>query len=333
MATAVAALDRSGSRVEADNRARFAGSAGHVESWFWRCNDPLAARAFWCKATVYAPLVGLPLAQAWAIGFDGQDAFGHRDDVEIGSAQLTGSELTVARCRFGLGQESVIAGECGELAWQLNVRAQDGPLGEPLSMFPSRLLLKGGVPKSKLLTPLPSARFDGWLQWRDQRIEVASWTGMQGHNWGKEHAAEYVWGQCLFDGAMVEALTGRIRLAGCLTPPVSALVVRTVEREWRFDALLDLWRQDAVIGDRMWTLRMRNRDATVELTLDGSSAPFACLGYRNPDGSLRYCWNTKLARCQLVLTPAGGPAQHWQSAHGGGLEVLRPVPDENARVV
>ncbi|MSQ83432.1 MAG: hypothetical protein EXR77_11185 [Myxococcales bacterium] len=72
-------------------------------------------------------------------------------------------------------------------------------------------------------------------------------------------AAEYAWGQCLFDGAMVEALTGRIRVAGRLTPPISALVVRTAEREWRFDALLDLWRQDAVIGERVWTLQMRNR--------------------------------------------------------------------------
>ncbi|MSQ84311.1 MAG: hypothetical protein EXR77_15740 [Myxococcales bacterium] len=67
--------------------------------------------------------------------------------------------------------------------------------------------------------------------------------------------------------------------------------------------------------------------------LDGSSAPFACLGYRNPDGSLRYCWNTKLACCQLVLTPIGGSAQHWQSKHGGALELLRPFAIANAQVV
>lgn len=326
-------FDRFGPPPATDNEARFAGQRGHVESWFWRCNHPTEPLAFWCKATLFAPLDGPAEAEAWAIGFDGGQAFGHRDTVAAAAAQTGKSQLSVAGCQFGLGQDAEIAGACGDLSWQLRVQKADGPQGEALCILPARWLLSGGFPRSKLLTPLPDARFDGWLQWRGKRIDVAGWRGMQGHNWGKEHAAQYAWGQCLFDGAMVEAFTARVRIAGQLTPPISAAVVRAGGRQWRFDALIDLPRQQADVQERRWTLAMRNGQASMRLELDGTSAPFACLGYRNPGGQLRYCWNTKLARCALTVQPRGEQEQTWASDRGGALELLRGEPVAGAEVL
>ena len=40
--------------VTLDNVPRFvrSGTQGHVESYFWRANDPRSRRAFWLKATI-----------------------------------------------------------------------------------------------------------------------------------------------------------------------------------------------------------------------------------------------------------------------------------------
>ena len=55
----------------APNAFRYSGIPGHVESYFWRANDPAAPRALWLKATVLAPLDGPAVAESWLIWFDG----------------------------------------------------------------------------------------------------------------------------------------------------------------------------------------------------------------------------------------------------------------------
>ncbi len=61
------------------NAVRFEpGSRGHVESYFFKLNDPAGNRALWLKATILARLDGSPpVAEAWAIAFErGVEAVG-----------------------------------------------------------------------------------------------------------------------------------------------------------------------------------------------------------------------------------------------------------------
>ncbi|MBM4346437.1 MAG: hypothetical protein FJ100_23925 [Deltaproteobacteria bacterium] len=337
-------VDRIAAPRIGDNAPRWPGSGGHVESWFVRANDPNGRRALWCKLTILSPLQGDPVAEAWAIAFDGDRTLGLRSTVPLRDADVRDpvAGLRVADCRMDLGAPAAASGSIAMgsdcLRWDLTWAADAGNAGAPLSLLPSRLLLRTGFPRSKLLTPCPAATFSGTFWWDDHCIRVDGWRGMQGHNWGREHAAEYAWGQCLFDDApdgpvMAEAVTARLRVAGRLTPPISGLVVRQGGRQWRFDALVDLWRQEAQVGERDWTLRMRGPDGAAELRLDGGDAPFACLGYGNPDGTTRYCWNTKLARAELRVEPRNGRPFSCASAHGGALELLRPRPIAGALVV
>ena len=195
------------------------------------------------------------------------------------------------------------------------------------------MLREGPFPKLKLVTPFPSLRFTGRVTLPDETVELAGWTGMQGHNWGREHAFEYAWGQCVFPSsggqpeAMVEGFTGRVMIAGRLTPRVSALVVRRGVELYRFDRLFELWRQDATLDADRWTVRVAGADGEARLEMDASGRPMACLGYPNPDGKLSYCLNSKLARVKLQVQPARGGAFECTSAHGGALEFLRSTPD------
>ncbi len=315
---------------------------GHVESYFWRANDPRRPRALWLKATLLAPRSGPPVAEAWGVWFDGETGrtLAHRETRPLSQGMFPAADsgrIDVAGCTFSLSPTGSAAGELkgsrGSLSWRLGWTREPTAVGEPLSLYPNRLLLEGPFPRSKLLTPLPALRFSGSVEAFGETVDVASWVGMQGHNWGREHPWEYAWGQCLFPGAsgeleaMVEGFTGRLRLAGRTTPAMSALVIRRGARTYRFDRIFDLWRQRAELSERRWLLSLRGADGAAELTMDAGSQPIACLGYRNPDGRLSYCLNTKLARVRLWMKPAGEGPFEYESAHGGALEFLRNTPD------
>lgn len=329
------------------------GAPGHVESWFLRANHPSRPLAVWIKVTILAPLrpSGAPLppgrpqggrtesapavVETWLVVFNGEanTTFAHRDTHPFGEAQL-GSTLTVGSYALDLAG-GTLRGSCGGASFDLRFEVQAGDVARPLSIFPFAWMLTAPFPKSKLVTPLPWLTFQGAIQTPAGAIPVDGWAGMQGHNWGKEHAPEYAWGQCVFpdSDAMVEGFTGRVRIGSMLTPRLSAMVIRRGSEEYRFDRIVDTWRQEATISPTRWTLRMRGPDGEARLRMDGTNRPMACLGYQNPDGRTSYCFNSKLADTLLEVRPTRGEPFHCASPHGGALEFLRPEPDPTIPVV
>ncbi len=314
-----------------DNAPRFPGVQGHVESWFWRANHPTERLAIWLKATVLVPLTGEAQADLWCIVFEGEQVTGRRTTVPLGKARFDGS-IQLAGAHFDLQLPGRLTGSTDELSWDLQLRPSPGPMTEPLCLLPTRLLLAGPLPRSKAITPQPSLVFDGSIKRGEHTIPVQNWTGMQGHNWGREHAEEYAWGQCVFEGSdgpavLVEAVSAKLRIGGLLTPLLSTLVIRRGAQRWRFDRIVDTWNQDLAIDDMSWTLRMRGKDGSAVLSMQADPAEMACLGYLNPDGRLSYCMNSKLSRVTLRVAPVGDDAFACRSEHGGALEFLRSEPD------
>jgi hypothetical protein len=333
----------------APNAFRYSGIPGHVESYFWRANDPTAPRAIWLKATVLAPLDGPAVAESWLIWFDGVlgKTFATKQTWPISGAQFPaadgGGELHLGDWRLAPGAngsaEGSVTSPQGKARFKVGWRRDASVQGEPLAIYPWRLLREGPFPKSKLLTPYPWLRFDGDVTVGDDTVSLSGWNGMQGHNWGKSHAFEYAWGQCLFPAqgaepeAMVEGFSGRILVAGRPTPRFSALVVRRGSREYRFDGIFDTWRQEAHLEADRWTVRLRSGVGEVRLRMDATERPIACLGYMNPNGRLSYCFNSKLAATLLEVHPRGEAAFTCRSGHGGALEFLRGQPDPRFTVV
>jgi hypothetical protein len=321
-----------------DNAVRFTGRPGHVESYFVRANHPTRPLAVWLKATILAPLDGPPVAESWFIWFDGerQESLAQRHTQPWGEARFpSGHDTRVAAAGLALdvaprgGASGTVRTANGPVEVALRWEPEASPIAAPLCLLPAEVLVRGPFPKSKLLTPLPALRVSGTLALPGETVTLDGWPGMQGHNWGREHAFEYAWGQCLFPGedTMVEGFTGRIRAAGLTSPRISALVVRRGGRSYRFDTLFDVWRQHAELSTERWHLRLRGRDGEAELTMDAAGRPMVCLGYWNPGGALSYCFNSKLARTSLTVRPGDGAAFTCESAHGGALEFLRREAD------
>ena len=49
------------------------------------------------------------------------------------------------------------------------------------------------LPRTKVETLHPASTFAGWVNVGGQVVDVTGWRGMVGHNWGAEHAEEWVW--------------------------------------------------------------------------------------------------------------------------------------------
>ncbi len=334
------------------NAPRFSGPAGvgHVESWFVRANHPTEPRALWLKATILAPDParggdpGPPTAGAWAIAFDGARGrtFATRLTIPWAQARFHGgaeaTAATVGPCDFVFGRGGTARGALldphdGPAAWDLAWHPTDSALGDPLVLFPYLSMLEGPFPRSKLVTPVAAATFSGRLDVFGERWDLGGWHGMQGHNWGREHSPEYAWGQCLFVDAagaphcMAEGFTARVRMGKRLSPPMSALVVRRGAQVFRFDRTLDFWRQRATVDGLRWTLRLGSPDGEAHLALEAAHDAMVCLGYGNPDGSLAYCHNSKLARARLSVNPVNDDAFTCESAYGAALELLSLARD------
>jgi hypothetical protein len=311
------------------NALRYTGKPGHAESWFIRANDPDSPRAVWLKITILAPVNGPAVAESWFIFFDGKETFAHKDTVPLSAA--TFDPPTVGGLTFELGAPGAARGTVGPYSVSLQWPQSSV---EALSLFPYRVMYTAPLPKQKLLTPCPELELSGEVKLPGKTIRVHRWRGAQGHNWGREHTFEYAWGQCLFDdGTLAEGYSGRVRMGGRLLPRMSALVVRHRGRELRFDRTFDFLRQEATVGPRRWTVRLKGKDGEARLRMDALDRPMACLGYRNPGGELSYCFNTKIAEALLEVDPKDGPSFRCKSAFGGGLELLRHEPDPGVEVV
>jgi hypothetical protein len=319
-----------------DNRPRFRPGTDHVESWFLRANDPVAPRAVWVKATVLTRADGSAIAEAWCSLFDGDRTAAFRRRVPLADASFGPGTARVASLSLDLTEDGgksrgELVGSSGRVGWDLALIRLPGPLGRPMSLFPSARLVDAPFPKTKLLTPFPAAAFSGSLTWDqeswDQETwDLRGWVGMQGHNWGPAHSPEYAWGQCVFpdEDAVVEGASGRIALGRLTSPLFSMLVVRRGGEEYRFDRILDVWRQHPRLDFPRWTLAMRGRRGRARLEMVGSPTAMVCLGYDNPSGARSYCLNSKTARVRLEVEPEEGAPFTLASGHGGALEFLRP---------
>lgn len=323
-------------------------SRGHVESYFVRANHPRQKLAIWLKATVFAPRgheTQGAVAELWCIVFQAESQHGTRvwarkRTVPFAEASFEGDrpQIRLAGAELDLGPKGrsvgSLEGEGGACRWDLRWEAESpSTMGRPMLLLPFEGMLDDRVPTFKLVTPRPILRVHGSIDVAGETLDVDGWWGMDGHNWARAHAWDYVWGQCVFlDEAgsptcIAEGFTGRTRIAGLVTPPLSSLVVRRGAREYRFDGLVDLWRQEAEIDDLCWTVRLRSKDGEAALRMEADASEMACLGYPNPDGRISYCFNSKLARAHLRVSPADGEAFEVSSAHGGALEFLHNERD------
>jgi len=217
---------------------------------------------------------------------------------------------------------SGLRGAAGPISWDLRYAGSQ----PPLYLLPRRMY-GGGFPKAKTLVPLPLARFTGSIEVAGRSVEVDGWTGSQNHNWGSRHTDRYAFGQVAgFDGepdSFLELATARNRVGPVWTPELTLLVLRHDGREHALNSIARASRARARVGTASWTFATGDNEIRVEGRIDAPATAFVVLEYRNPPGGIKYCVNTKLARCELTVTHRStGRRDVLTRAHGALFEIL-----------
>jgi hypothetical protein len=338
MAGEVPRTEGSAGRWNAVRCARDA-SAGHVESYFLKLNDPEGRRALWLKATILVREGGTPrLAEAWGIAFDREGRHvAAKQTVPLSQARFgaSGLDVSVAGLRIEPGR---VTGEVtgGDARIAVDLRfTTDVP---PLVPFPAMRMYEAKLPSSKLVSPYPSARFEGSYSVSGERVEVRGWRGMQGHNWGSRHAELYAWCHCNQwegdDDLVLEGVTARVKVGPVLSPPVTLVCVRHRGVAYDFNAPVALLRARGTIdvGGRRWTFSAKSPLATVSGELWADTKDFVGLSYENPDGAITYCLNSKIARGRVRLSVHGKPDVEAMT-RAAALELATKDPDHGVTMM
>jgi hypothetical protein len=296
--------------------------AGMYESFYLRAVAPGEPVGVWVRYTVHKRAEEAPRGSVWCTVFDARAGrpWMHKLTTEELSAPGDGW-IAIGSSRLGDGYAE---GECGGARWSLKIDAREPELRH----LPSAWMYRAPLPRTKLTSPSPSARFDGTLTLPDGRaLRLEGWRGMVGHNWGAEHAERWIWLHGVDfaeeESAWLDVALGRIKVAGWLTPWVANGAVGIAGERYRIGGL----------GAR--GLRVRESAQGCELSMPGpkglrvqarvevpreSSAGWR---YGDPDGGEHEVANCSVAgvALELRLPGAGGLTRGLRSAHGGAYEL------------
>jgi hypothetical protein len=188
----------------------------HYESYYVRAVDPSAPRGIWIRYTVSVAPGGAPEGQLWFTSFDRSAPAPHAIRVDAGQPTTAGAWIRLGDSTFGAGG---IDGRAGAAAWSLRCRDAE----RVLEHLPRDWMYRARLPRTKLLSLSPAAVFDGTLEMNGSTVALDGWRGMVGHNWGEQHAEEWIWLHGTgFEGAgddtWVDVALGRVRIGPMVTP-------------------------------------------------------------------------------------------------------------------
>jgi hypothetical protein len=301
--------------------------AAMYESFYLRAVAPDRPLGVWIRHTVNKPPGRAPRGSVWCTVFDAargapfmrklttDDVRGPRDAwIAVGEAGDEGASIAAVAA----------AGACGGASWTLEIAGED----RELRHLPAGWLYRAPLPRTKLTSPLPSARFSGTLAVAGrEEIELREWRGMVGHNWGSEHAERWIWLHGIDFAeerdAWLDVALGRVMVAGRMTP-------------WVANGVLSLGGRRARLGGlRARVRRVHETPSGCELALAGedglelevsvSVPPGTAAGWRYADprgGGGHDVVNCSIAQISVsVGGRASGSARTLQSAHGGAYEL------------
>ncbi len=204
-----------------------------------------------------------------------------------------------------------LSGTVSNARWALNLTRSN----ETLFHFTPPALYRIGWPKKKVLTRDVRMTFDGELSVGDIAI-AGRFVGMNGHNWGTEHAYRYAYANCqLWNGgaaAIFDGFTAKVRVAGAITSPYVTIASLKCGETWHhFNRLQAVpWSRVSHLSDYRWSFAAQNKTHRLTVDIDGTDSqtrPWVALQYHHPSRALSVVKNTKFASgtVRLIHTPSG----------------------------
>jgi hypothetical protein len=227
------------------------------------------------------------------------DAFTQQADWDIASHRFANSlEFAIT--------PAALNGTLPSAHWSLKTKRS----GETLFHLTPPALYGISFPKKKVLTRDVRVVFDGELAIAGHRI-AGTFVGMNGHNWGVEHAHRYAYANCqLWDGgndAIFDGFAAKVRLAPGLTSPYVTIASLKLDGTWHhFNRLSAVpWSRVSHLSDYRWMFSAQNRTHRLDTGIEGTgprTRPWVALNYHHPSRAISVVKNTKFADGTIRLT-------------------------------
>ena len=304
-------------------------AAGHYESFYIKATRPSGGQGVWIRYTVHKAPFAEPRASLWFTLFDA-DADGPRaTKATFGPEELSvpdGAYIRVdaAELRPGRAIGEVTTPEL-DATWDLTF----DDANEPFHHLPYDRLYDAPLPRTKLLSPYPSAVFEGAVTVSGERIELGAWPGTIGHNWGAEHAERWVWIQGADlggrQGTSIDIAAGRIKLGPVTTPWVANGLLRIDGVEHRLGGLDRILQTRIEEHPTSCSFRVSGKDVKVRGRVSSEPRNFVAWVYADPKGGEHNTLNCSISDLELEVERRGGAER--LGLHGGAAyEVgMRPT--------
>jgi hypothetical protein len=325
--------------------ARFpqvAESAGHYESFYLKLNRPAGGLGAWIRHTVHKRPGEPATCALWFTLFDAEAPGPRATKRQFGAEALSvppATYIQIDQAALADGTATgAVSSEALGASWELRFDDEHPPFHH----LPREFLYRAKLPRTKFLSPYPSAVFNGHLEVAGERIDVDGWRGMIGHNWGAEHAERWVW----VDGSGFEGrpegdyfdmAVGRIKVAGLTTPWVGngMLLLDGVEhRLGGFERIPSTEVEESPTGARF---QLKGRGIKVSGRVAAERKDFVAWIYADPAGPEHNTLNCSISDLELELELEGRPAERLTVSGAAAYELgtrdrdhgipLQPYPD------
>jgi hypothetical protein len=315
--------------------------AGHYESFYIKAAEPGGGRAIWIRHTIHQRPNEPVKASLWFTYFDAaapgpratKETVG-RDELSFpsgGYIRIGDSTLEPGRARGSAASERLTA------RWDLSFTDDS----EPLHHLPYEVMYRAKLPRTKFLSPHPTARFTGTVTFGDESLEIAGWSGMIGHNWGAEHAERWIWIQASgLDGNennYLDITAGRIKVAGWTTPWVANGRIVIDGEPYRVGGFRGTYGTDIEAAPTSCRFTIPGKGINLKGRVSAPAKDFVAWIYADPQGPEHNTLNCSISDIELKVERAGKPHAHLAVARSAAYEFgtrdgdhgvpLQPFPD------
>ena len=301
------------------------------ESWYLKASHPSEPLGVWIRYTTHQKPDGPERGSLWFTLFNEGEPLAAK--VTPGPEALSrgdGAFIRIGDSEFADGR---VQGSALDATWDLTFEHAEPELRH----LPREWMYKAPVPRTKLTSPFPAARFSGTVAFGDRHVALDRWPGMVGHNWGSEHAERWIWmNGSSFEGrgddTWIDVAIGRIKVGPWTTP-------------WIANGVLSLDGTRHVVGglerargtkidehpDRC-TFALPGKDFTIRGEVHAPRERFVGWIYADPDGAEHNTVN-----CSIASLRIDGPDFSLSTSHGAAYELgmretdhgmpIQPFPD------
>jgi hypothetical protein len=297
--------------------ARFPFARGGYESYYLVAHDPIQPRALWLRYTVHQADGSSPTGFTWLTFFD-------HDEAPVAIRErgvLTKPEQDWIAIDNNRIDPTTACGQMTDSQWDLRIRSQE----DTFPYLPSMRMYTAAIPKTKPISLSPRCEFDGWIRLKGELIDLGGWEGMVGHNWGSEHAKQWVWLHALFGQEWIDIVAARIALGPFTTPWIANGAVTLDAKRYRLGGVGRVLSTSIDASDQRCVMELKGEhDLRVQVEADMNST--VSWDYANPRGGSHRVLHGSNASVKTQIT-LNGAQRNLFTASKASYELGIPARD------